>query len=248
MQLLAGLGRETLEAPQHRDVGAQAGERRAQFVAGVLHELMLLAPAARRAPSMPLNAPPSCPLRRCRPRARRRRAARSAATTPAARSVAEAPSDLAGRSTSRAAPHDGDDDHRPPACVADRVEGSARSRQRSTEHSCIATASDRDGQHPVGLAVDVDVAATACVVLVADAATARSMSLDGQRLPTGRSSTMSPSASSACTSICSKLPGRFGRPVAGEQPLPRGRVEPVQPPRRSSERSIDWFSSWRVLV
>ena len=46
-QLLASVRRQLLEAAaQHRDVGAQAGERRAQLVAGVLHQLVLLVLAA----------------------------------------------------------------------------------------------------------------------------------------------------------------------------------------------------------
>ena len=47
-QLLTSLRREALETAQHRDVGAQAGQRRAQLVAGVLHELVLLIAAARQ--------------------------------------------------------------------------------------------------------------------------------------------------------------------------------------------------------
>ena len=52
-QPAALVGVETVEVAQHRDVGAQAGQRGAQLVAGVLHELGLLLAAALQRPEHP---------------------------------------------------------------------------------------------------------------------------------------------------------------------------------------------------
>ena len=44
-----------LDAAQHRDVGAQAGQRRAQLVAGVLHQLLLVVAAAGQRAEHPVE-------------------------------------------------------------------------------------------------------------------------------------------------------------------------------------------------
>ena len=54
-------GVEALETAQHRDVGAQAGQRRAQLVAGILHELVLLIAAAGQRAEHPVEGKPSRP-------------------------------------------------------------------------------------------------------------------------------------------------------------------------------------------